>query len=80
MSMNQDFTGLSARGEVFREVGKERDHYDEIWGNSYHPDRNPAGVINLGTSENYVMLQDVADYINKNVGRLDDCSLSALTH
>ena len=59
---------MSDRVEEFFQAGKVRDHFGEIWSNSYHPERNPNGIINLGTSENYVVLEDVADFVNQNVG------------
>ncbi|KAF2193847.1 1-aminocyclopropane-1-carboxylate synthase 1 [Zopfia rhizophila CBS 207.26] len=30
----------------------------------WHPDTNPDGMVNLGTAENHLMLNDIADFIN----------------
>ena len=64
---NQQVTGLSKRGEKFREAGSVRDEFAVIWSDAYHIEKNPGGTVNLGTSENYVMVDDVAKFVQQNV-------------
>ena len=58
---------LSKRGEICKEAGSMRDLLTAILGNPYNEESNPDGCINLGTAENYMMLQHVADFANENV-------------
>jgi len=44
--------GLSKRGLEHYEHGGIRESFKKIYDNVYHPERNPAGYINLGVSEN----------------------------
>jgi hypothetical protein len=64
---SQEITGLSTRGERFREAGAVRDQTAAIWADAYHIDRNPGGTLNLGTSENYIMLDEIAKFAQENV-------------
>jgi hypothetical protein len=67
MLVQHKITGLSDYGEDFREAGDIRTHFFRIWGDSYDYETNPGGMVNLGTEENYTMLEDVAAYLNLNV-------------
>ena len=64
---HHEVTGLSARGEKFRDAGSVRDQFATIWSDAYHIEKNPGGTLNLGTSENYVMVDDVARFLQENV-------------
>jgi len=59
-------TGLSSRGLVYEAAGAIRQLVATIWGDTYN-ESNPNGTIDLGTSENYIMNNDVANFIKANV-------------
>src|SRR5215469_14234789 len=44
--------GLSERGLGHYKHGEMREGYEMLYGNLYHPKKNPTGDINLGISEN----------------------------
>ncbi|KAI9729251.1 MAG: hypothetical protein M1834_007043 [Cirrosporium novae-zelandiae] len=54
---------LSSRG---RELAAHsiRDLFRTVMSSPYDPDTNPDGFINMGTAENYSMLQDVTDFVD----------------
>jgi hypothetical protein len=70
-------SGLSVRGERFQKAGAVRLRFAEIWddANIYHAEENPTGMINMGTAENYVMMSEVSDFVNKQVNRPFDFCL-----
>jgi hypothetical protein len=60
-------SGLSSRGLEYESAGTIRNLVATIWEDTFHPESNPNGMIDLGTSENYIMNDDVANYIKENV-------------
>jgi hypothetical protein len=40
-----------------------------MWENVYDADTNPTGVINLGTAENFIMMNEAAKFVNEKVTR-----------
>jgi hypothetical protein len=62
--------GLSPRGQELKETGAIRNHFSTIWANEYNAESNPTGVVNLGTAENFVMMGEVAKFVNENVHRV----------
>jgi hypothetical protein len=60
-------TGLSSRGLQYESAGAIRKLVATIWEDTYNHESNPNGTIDLGTSENYIMNNDVANFIKANV-------------
>jgi hypothetical protein len=60
-------SGLSSRGERYTKAGRVREQLMQIWEDKYHIEENPTGFLNLGTAENYVMLDEVTNFINEQV-------------
>ncbi|KAF1991893.1 aminotransferase [Aulographum hederae CBS 113979] len=48
----------------------------KIFGNPYDPEKNPNGVINLGTAENYCMLDAVTEFANTHSGNFTTLDLN----
>ncbi|KAI9759424.1 MAG: hypothetical protein M4579_002338 [Chaenotheca gracillima] len=59
-------TTLSVRGQQNAESGALMGRLFDVLGKPYDKTRNPDGIINLGTAENYVMHDELAKYINRN--------------
>jgi hypothetical protein len=79
MSMNEDKeNGLSPRGQDLIKWGGVRKHFSTIWENTYHIERNPSGVIDLGTAENYIMMEEVAKFVNEKVRQINSRTSSSL--
>ncbi|KAK0508915.1 hypothetical protein JMJ35_008286 [Cladonia borealis] len=57
---------LSNRGSELSVLGSRFEQFKAIFGNLYDPDTNPGGIVNLGVSENFMMLQEAADFANQN--------------
>ncbi|MCJ1466365.1 hypothetical protein MMC07_004984 [Pseudocyphellaria aurata] len=66
---------LADRGLYFAHVAENAERFKTILSNLYHPDTNPDGFINMGTSENYNMLPEVAEFVNQHF-KLDPNQLS----
>ena len=60
-------SGLSSRGKDLWKEGGMRDMLNKIFDNPYAPETNPSGFINIGVAENYMMVDEVADFANKYV-------------
>ncbi|KAI9654444.1 MAG: hypothetical protein M1831_005410 [Alyxoria varia] len=58
---------LSKRGAELANIPSLRDKWKPILDNPYDPDKNPDGFIALGVSENYAMLPEIKEYVNKNI-------------
>ncbi|KAF2460669.1 pyridoxal phosphate-dependent transferase [Lineolata rhizophorae] len=52
---------LAGRGVELASGPSMRDTFGKIMTDIYDPDRNPNGIVNIGTAENYEMLTEVAD-------------------
>lgn len=57
---------LSVRGAASVAAGGHFEKFKSIWGNPYHPDTNTSGFVNIGTSDNYLMHPEAADFANEN--------------
>ncbi|TIA93125.1 hypothetical protein E3P99_00268 [Wallemia hederae] len=49
--------------------------FDAILQDSYHPEKNPNGIINAGIAENGLMSDEIIQYYNEHF-KLDKCDLS----
>jgi len=52
MATDSQNSSLSARGLELRAGGTLADAWKAILGDSYDAEKNPDGIVNLGTSEN----------------------------
>ncbi|KAF2841823.1 PLP-dependent transferase [Patellaria atrata CBS 101060] len=66
-----DTDTLGKRGAILASKDSLRDKFEAILSNPYHPDTNPDGFINIGTAENYVMLEEVVEFANENRLKFD---------
>jgi hypothetical protein len=67
MTESDQVNGLSLRGQALVKEGGIRKHFTSVWENVYYADSNPTGVINLGTAENFIMMNEVANFVNEKV-------------
>lgn len=58
---------LSGRGSDLASHGGLRDGFGRSLLNPYHPKTNPTGFVNIGTSESYIMQDEVAQFANQNL-------------
>ncbi|KAF2655230.1 PLP-dependent transferase [Lophiostoma macrostomum CBS 122681] len=54
---------LSARGADLATGPNMRDQSSQILGKQWHPIDNPDALVNIGTAENNLMQEDVADFV-----------------
>ena len=60
----QETTTLSTRGLALASQPSYRAFATPVINNTYDPQTNPQGIINLGAAENYAMLPSVAAFTN----------------
>lgn len=66
--MSSARTTLAPRGVELAANSDVLDLFRTILSNPYDPDENPDGYINIGTSENYIMLDEVARFSEARLG------------
>ncbi|KAF8637796.1 hypothetical protein AX17_002566 [Amanita inopinata Kibby_2008] len=64
--MQQEGPSLSTRGESQAEVGKLAVGWEKIAIDSYDPESNPNGIVNLGIAENTLIHKQLTEYFHHN--------------
>lgn len=73
---SRSYPGLSARGAELAISGGIKDRFGSVVGEiPFHPESNPDGFVNIGTSESYTMLPEITKFANEKV-RFDDRDFS----
>lgn len=67
---------LGERGAALAAAPSIRDLFKSILKHPYDPDRAPDGFINIGTAENYVMLEEVKKFIDEHRVELSEKNLT----